>query len=80
MLGGGNVAIDCARSAVRLGAEVQLACLEARSGMTSHDWEIEAAQEEGVVLHNGRSFEHILDDGTWPCGRRRMYGSRFLPL
>ncbi len=64
VLGGGNVAIDCARSAVRLGAQVHLACLEARSGMTSHDWEIEAALEEGIVLHNGRSFERILDDGN----------------
>ncbi len=64
VLGGGNVAIDCARSAVRLGAEVHLACLEKRSQMTSHDWEIEAAVEEGVILHNSRSFERILDDGT----------------
>ncbi len=64
VLGGGNVAIDCARSAVRLGAEVQLACLEQRPQMTSHDWEIEAALEEGILLHNGRSFERILDDGT----------------
>ncbi len=64
VLGGGNVALDCARSAVRLGADVQVACLEARSQMTSHDWEIEAALEEGIVLHNGRSFERILDDGT----------------
>lgn len=63
VLGGGNVAIDCARSAVRLGCEVQMACLEQRHEMTSHDWEITAAEEEGVILHNGRSFERILDDG-----------------
>ncbi len=63
VLGGGNVAIDCARSAVRLGCEVHLACLEQRHEMTAHEWEIEAALEEGVVLHNGRSFERIVDDG-----------------
>ncbi len=64
VLGGGNVAIDCARSALRLGAEVQLACLEERPQMTSHDWEIAAATDEGVVINNGRSFERIVDDGT----------------
>ena len=31
--------------------------------MTSHEWEIEAAIDEGIVFHNGRSFERILDDG-----------------
>ncbi|HID52848.1 MAG TPA: FAD-binding protein [Anaerolineae bacterium] len=64
VLGGGNVALDCARSAVRLGAEVQVACLEQRQEMPSHEWEIEAAIEEGIVFHNGRSFERIIDDGT----------------
>lgn len=62
VLGGGNVAIDCARSAVRLGAEVQLACLESREEMPAHPWEIEAAEEEGVTLLPRRSFEQILGD------------------
>ncbi|MGD2079425.1 MAG: FAD-dependent oxidoreductase, partial [Chloroflexota bacterium] len=62
VLGGGNVAIDCARSAVRLGKEVHLACLESREEMPAHDWEILAAQEEGVVLHPGRTFERVLGD------------------
>jgi len=62
VLGGGNVAIDCARSAVRLGCEVQLACLESRESMPSHPWEIEAAEAEGVVIHAGRTFEQILGD------------------
>jgi heterodisulfide reductase subunit A-like polyferredoxin len=68
VLGGGNVAIDCARSAVRLGVEVHLACLESREQMPAHSWEIEAAEAEGVVLHPGRSFEQILGD---PAGRVR---------
>ena len=63
VLGGGNVAIDCARSAVRLGHEVHLACLENREQMPAHKWEVDAAEEEGVVLHPGRSFEQILGDG-----------------
>ena len=60
VLGGGNVAIDCARTAVRLGKEVHLACLESRADMPAHDWEIEAAREEGVHVYPGRSFERIL--------------------
>ena len=64
VLGGGNVAIDCARSAVRLGREVQMACLEDRGGMPSHQWEVEATIEEGIVIHNSRSFERILEDGN----------------
>jgi NADPH-dependent glutamate synthase beta subunit-like oxidoreductase len=62
VLGGGNVAIDCARSAVRLGCEVQLACLEAREEMPAHAWEIQAAEAEGVKIYPGRSFERILGD------------------
>ena len=38
VLGGGNVAFDCARTAKRLGAEtVHVACLEARDKMTADD-------------------------------------------
>ena len=63
VLGGGNVAIDCARTAIRLGKEVHLACLESYSEMPAHAWEIEAAEQEGVHVHAGRSFERILDTG-----------------
>jgi heterodisulfide reductase subunit A-like polyferredoxin len=62
VLGGGNVAIDVARSAVRLGCKVSLACLESRSEMPAHEWEIQAAEEEGVTIYAGRSFEQILPD------------------
>ncbi len=62
VLGGGNVAIDVARSALRLGREVQLACLEERDQMPAHPWEVAAAEAEGVVLHTGRSFERIVGD------------------
>ncbi len=64
VLGGGNVAIDCARTAVRLGCKVDLACLESRDEMPAHSWEVDAAEAEGVVLHPDRSFERILDDGA----------------
>jgi heterodisulfide reductase subunit A-like polyferredoxin len=62
VLGGGNVAIDVARSAVRLGCQVSLACLESREEMPAHSWEINAAEEEGVTIYAGRSFERVLPD------------------
>jgi heterodisulfide reductase subunit A-like polyferredoxin len=69
VLGGGNVAIDVARSAVRLGREVHLACLESRETMPAHAWEVTAAEEEGVILYPSRSFERIIDDGRGhACG------------
>jgi heterodisulfide reductase subunit A-like polyferredoxin len=64
VLGGGNVAIDVARTAVRLGREVHLACLESRDEIPAYSWEVEAAEAEGVVMHTGRTFEWIVDDGT----------------
>ena len=52
VIGGGNVAMDVARTALRLGAdEVHLTCLEARKDMPAFDWEIEATEREGVKLH-----------------------------
>jgi heterodisulfide reductase subunit A-like polyferredoxin len=62
VLGGGNVAIDCARSAVRLGRHVEMACLESGEKVPAHPWEVQAAREEGILLHEGRTFERILGD------------------
>src|SRR5512139_3814772 len=49
VLGGGNVAIDCARSAVRLGRHVEMACLESGDQVPAHQWEVQAAREEGII-------------------------------
>ncbi len=54
VIGGGNVAVDAARSAVRLGVEsVTVVCLEERDQMFATEEEISAALEEGVRLHCG---------------------------
>ncbi|TFH34503.1 MAG: FAD-binding protein, partial [Anaerolineales bacterium] len=63
ILGGGNVAIDCARTAARMGAEVHMACLEPRDAMPCHAWEADAAEAEGVTIHPDRTFLRIVDDG-----------------
>ena len=64
VLGGGNVAFDCARTAKRLGAEeVHLACLEARDTMPADEEEIMQAGEEGIKIYPARTFEQITGDG-----------------
>ncbi len=67
VVGGGNVAMDVARTAIRCGAEsVQLACLECRAQMPAFSWEIEEAIEEGVVMFPAWGPKQIVtkDDGT----------------
>lgn len=60
VLGGGNVAYDCARTAIRLGAkEVHMACLENLQQMTSSEDERREGEEEGVILHAAHSFLRI---------------------
>jgi len=52
VFGGGNVAIDSARMALRCGAhEVCIYYRRGRGEMPAHDWEVQAALEEGVELH-----------------------------
>lgn len=72
VLGGGNVAFDCARTAKRLGAkEIHVACLEARDKMTADEEEIRQAQEEGIQIHPAQTFERIL-------GTTRAEGVEFM--
>jgi len=60
VLGGGNVAVDAARSAIRLGAKrVTVACLEAADAMRATAEEVEAAIDEGVEFNNGVTFTRI---------------------
>jgi NADPH-dependent glutamate synthase beta subunit-like oxidoreductase len=65
VIGGGNVAVDVALTAVRLGAkDVTLACLESREEMPANPWEIEQAQQEGVeMLYSWGPDKIIENDG-----------------
>lgn len=50
VVGGGNVAVDVARCALRTGAvEVRLASLESAEEIPAHPWEIDEALDEGVI-------------------------------
>jgi heterodisulfide reductase subunit A-like polyferredoxin len=66
VLGGGNVAVDAAMSAVRLGAGwVGMSCLESREEMPAHEWEIQDAEEEGVTVFASRTFKEVTsEDGS----------------
>ncbi len=63
VIGGGNVAVDVALSALRCGAkEVTMACLESREEMPAHRWEIQGALEEGIRLLPSWGPEKVLKD------------------
>lgn len=52
VVGGGDVAMDAARSALRLGAlKVSAHCLESSKEVPAHSWEIEEAEEEGITVN-----------------------------
>ena len=54
VVGGGNVAIDVARTAVRAGAsKVTMLCLEGEYEMPAADDEVAEAKEEGIEIKNG---------------------------
>ncbi|UCC44263.1 MAG: FAD-dependent oxidoreductase [Candidatus Zixiibacteriota bacterium] len=63
VIGGGNVAIDAAMTAMRLGAvSVEMVCLESRDEMPAHKWEIAQAEEEGVVIHHSWGPKRFTSD------------------
>jgi NADH-quinone oxidoreductase subunit F len=73
VVGGGNVAIDVARTAYRIGAEeVQLFCLEARDEMPAWEKEVMEAVEEGIIVNPSWGPKRILHE------RGRVTGIEFV--
>ncbi len=63
VIGGGNVAIDVARTATREGAlEVNLYCLESREEMPALPDEIEEAEVDKVIFNNGWGPKRIVSE------------------
>ena len=63
VIGGGNVAIDVARTALRSGSEsVGMYCLESLAEMPAAADEVAEAREEGIVVWNGWGPKEILED------------------
>jgi NADPH-dependent glutamate synthase beta subunit-like oxidoreductase len=60
VIGGGNVATDAARTAIRLKAEkVTIVCLEQKNEMPAYEIEIKEAEEEGIEIINGWGIAEI---------------------
>jgi len=63
VIGGGNVAMDVARTALRAGAEdVQLYCLESREEMPAWDKDVEETEEEGAIVNPEWSPAQIYEE------------------
>ncbi len=61
VVGGGNVAMDVARSALRIGGEeIHVLCVESRDEMPAFKQEIKEAEEEGIILHTRRMPKRIM--------------------
>src|SRR5437764_8422664 len=65
IIGVGNTAMDCCRTARRLGAhDVKVIARKTRKYFKASPWELEDAEEEGVhILENLQPVRFILDDG-----------------
>ena len=64
VVGGGNVAIDVARTAVRAGAsKVTMLCLEGADEMPAAADEVAEAKEEGIIVNNGWGPKEIRTEG-----------------
>jgi NADPH-dependent glutamate synthase beta subunit-like oxidoreductase len=57
--GGGNTAMDAARTAVRLGHEPMIVYRRDRAHMPAHDFEATEAEEEGVRIHWLRTIHSL---------------------
>jgi 2-oxoacid:acceptor oxidoreductase delta subunit (pyruvate/2-ketoisovalerate family) len=63
--GGGNTALDVARTAKRLGAtEALIVYRRTREKMPAHDFELEEALEEGVLMKWLSTIKRMDDEGT----------------
>ncbi|HOX38351.1 MAG TPA: FAD-dependent oxidoreductase [Candidatus Brocadiia bacterium] len=72
VLGGGDVAMDCARSAIRLGADVTIFYRRDRDAMPAHGEQVADAEAEGVKLEFLASPVEIVATGG------RVSGVRFI--
>jgi NADH-quinone oxidoreductase subunit F len=81
IIGGGNVAVDVARTALRAGAqEAQIFCLEPRDEMPAWEKDVEEAVDEGIIINPDLSPSKIthekgrvtgIDRRHPVCGRRQ---------
>ena len=65
VLGGGNTAMDCCRTSLRLGAtDVKVIVRSPKVDMKASPWEIEDAEREGIPMYeNHVPLEYVVEDG-----------------
>ncbi|MCI8660070.1 MAG: NADPH-dependent glutamate synthase [Lachnospiraceae bacterium] len=69
VVGGGNVAMDAARTALRLGAEVHIVYRRSEAELPARVEEVHHAKEEGVTFHLlTNPVEILTDDKGWVTG------------
>ncbi len=69
VIGGGNVAVDASRAALRCGAlDVKMVCLECPDEMPAGPWEIERAEAEGVRILSSRGAKKIISQDGQVAG------------
>ncbi len=70
VVGGGNLALDAARTALRQGARrVEVVCLESGPEMPAHPGQLEEALAEGVRVHQGWGPLRLEPGGVLLCRR-----------
>jgi len=66
VVGGGNVAMDCARTALRLGAETRIIYRRSREELPARLEEVENAEEEGIIFDFlTLPIRYIGDENGW---------------
>lgn len=71
VIGGGNVAMDAARTALRLGAESRIVYRRSEAELPARIEEVHHAKEEGVILDILTSpIEILTDENNWVTGMR----------
>ena len=69
VVGGGNVAMDAARTALRLGAEVHIVYRRSEEELPARVEEVHHAKQEGIIFDLLTNPTKILtDDKGWVCG------------
>ncbi|HEY2970379.1 MAG TPA: NAD(P)-binding protein [Casimicrobiaceae bacterium] len=71
--GGGNTALDVARTAKRLGAtDAIIVYRRTREKMPAHDFEVEEALQEGVLIKWLSTIKNMADEGTLTVEKMRL--------
>ena len=71
VVGGGNVAMDAARTALRLGAEVHIVYRRSEAELPARAEEVHHAKEEGIIFDLLTNPKEILvDENDWVKGIR----------